>query len=87
MIQMQVLLASGAPRIVLFKIGAQDVCTLFKLFDGSLNIRTLQKIASGTTGKVHCVLASKKNPSKYVEFIVNMTFCLGLILRGCVISL
>lgn len=42
--------------------------------DGSLNIGRYEKIASGTTGKVHCVLASKKDPSKYVEFIVNITF-------------
>lgn len=42
--------------------------------DGSLNIGRYEKIPSGTTSKVHCVLASKKDPSKYVEFVVNITF-------------
>lgn len=41
---------------------------------GSLNIGRYENIASGTTSKVHCVLASKKDSKKYVEFIINITF-------------
>lgn len=42
--------------------------------NGSLNIGRYEKVPSGTTSKVHCALVSKKDPSKYVEFVVNITF-------------
>jgi len=52
-----------------------DGCQYFvQAVDGSLNIGRYPGVASGTTNKVHCVLASKKDPSKYVEFVVNLTF-------------
>lgn len=56
-------------------VGWGDTCQTFvETHDGTVGIGRYPGIASGTTCKLHFVYASKTDASKFVEFIVNVTF-------------
>ena len=56
-------------------VGWGDTCQTFvETHDGNVGIGRYPGIASGTTCKLHFVYASKTDASKFVEFIVNVTF-------------